>query len=288
MTQPASLPAQSDDHSTTAGSGSAEETDRPLVRIRGLDKVFRRGSNLNHALSAVELEVSEGEFLTILGPSGCGKSTLLHIIGGFETATSGTVEVRGRPISKPGRDRGMVFQQPTLFPWRTIVGNIAWPLEVVGVPRRAARARARELLELVNLSGFDDSYPAELSGGMRQRACIARTLAHEPAVLLMDEPFGALDAQTREVMQEELNRIWQDAGITVIFVTHDIHEAVFLGDRIAVMSARPGRIVDIVDIDLTRPRAIEVKKSPELLAYHNRFWDLLRDQVHGSDTGSRP
>jgi NitT/TauT family transport system ATP-binding protein len=241
-----------------------------------------------HALSAVDLDVTEREFLTILGPSGCGKSTLLHIIGGFEAATDGLVEVRGRPISKPGRDRGMVFQQAPLFPWRTVVRNVAWPMEIAGRSRQTALARSRDLLAMVGLHGFDNSYPAELSGGMRQRACIARTLAHEPEVLLMDEPFGALDALTREVMQEELNRIWQGAGITVIFVTHDINEAVFLGDRTAVMSARPGRILDVIDIDLPRPRSIEVKKSHELLAYHNQLWDRLRDEVRGSGQETHP
>lgn len=266
-----------------------DEGQRPtLVEIKAMEKVFQRGRQRVHALAGVDLEVAEGEFLTILGPSGCGKSTLLQIIGGFEQASGGDILLRGRPVSKPGPDRGMVFQHATLFPWRTVVRNVAWPVEVAGSSRRAATARARDLLGLVGLAGFADAYPSELSGGMRQRACIARTLALEPEVLLMDEPFGSLDAQTREVMQEELNRIWQDAVITVIFVTHDIHEAVFLGDRTAVMSARPGRILEVVDIDLPRPRAIEVKKSAALLTYHNRFWDCLRDEAARSEQEPPP
>jgi NitT/TauT family transport system ATP-binding protein len=261
----------------------------PALEIRDLDKQFQRGSQVIQALQGVSLRVEDGEFLTILGPSGCGKSTLLHIIGGFETATSGEVLVHGRHITKPGRDRGMVFQQPTLFPWKSVLGNVAWSYQVAKVPGREARERSRDLLRLVGLDAFADAYPGELSGGMRQRAALARTLALEPEVLLMDEPFGALDAQTREVMQEELNRIWQAAGITVVFITHDIYEATFLGDRVAVMSARPGRIVETVDIELQRPRSGEVKKSQELLEYHNRFWDLLRhDELASLGNGLGP
>lgn len=259
----------------------------PALEIRHLDKQFESGGQVVQALRDVSLTVSDGEFLTVLGPSGCGKSTLLHIVGGFEAATSGEVRVHGRPVTKPGRDRGMVFQQATLFPWKTALGNVAWSYQVAKVPRREAFERSRDLLRLVGLDAFADAYPGELSGGMRQRAALARTLALEPEVLLMDEPFGALDAQTREVMQEELNRIWQDAGITVVFITHDIYEAIFLGDRVAVMSARPGRIVECVDIDLERPRSSEVKKSEELLEYHNQFWDLLRhDELESLGNGA--
>jgi len=247
----------------------AREPPGPLLAIRGLGKVFVRDRQRVVALDSLDLDVREGEFLTLLGPSGCGKSTLLHLVGGFEDPTSGHVLLDGARVRRPGRDRGMVFQEATLFPWWTVARNVGWP----------ARRRASELLELVGLTGFGDAYPRELSGGMRQRASIARTLALEPRVLLMDEPFGSLDAQTRETMQEELSRIHEQAGTTVIFVTHDIHEAVFLGDRVAVMSARPGRVVQTVDIGLGRPRPSEVRKSAELLEYHNRLWDRLRAEA---------
>ena len=252
---------------------------RSLVQLQDVYKVFARGRQRVEAVRELNLTVSEGEFLTVLGPSGCGKSTLLHLIGGFEAPTAGDVLVDGTPVAGPGRDRGMVFQDSTLFPWWTVARNVGWPVEVSGASRRQAHQRARELLELVGIAGFADAYPNELSGGMRQRAAIARTLALEPQVLLMDEPFGSLDAQTRELMQDELNRIWQRAGTTVVFVTHDIHEAVFLGDRAAVMSARPGRVVETLDIQLERPRRSEVRKSAELLDYHNRLWDLLRAEA---------
>lgn len=229
-----------------------------------------------HALSGVDLDVAEREFLTILGPSGCGKSTLLHIIGGFEAATDGLVEVRGRPISKPGRDRGMVFQQAPLFPWRTVIRNVAWPMEIAGRSRQAALARSRELLAMVGLHGFDNFYPAELSGGMRQRACIARTLAHEPEVLLMDEPFAALDAQTRDQMHGELQDLWHATGTTVLFITHNVREAVLLGDRVAVMSAHPGRIRRVVDVHLPRPRHME---DPGLIDIARDLLADLRDEV---------
>ncbi|MGY1812304.1 ABC transporter ATP-binding protein [Blastococcus sp. SYSU D00820] len=250
-----------------------------LLSVRGVDKVFRRGGRSVTALDGVDLEARDGEFVVVIGPSGCGKSTLLHILGGFETATTGTVTIGGQPITKPGRDRGMVFQKATLFPWWTIERNVAWPLEVAGAGRKQCRARAAELLDLVGLTGFADAYPGELSGGMQQRAGIARTLALEPRVLLMDEPFGALDAQTRELMQEELNRIWQQSGITVVFITHDIYEAVFLGDRVVVMSGRPGKIIADVPITLARPRDNEIKGSKEFAEYHAQLWALLRDEA---------
>ncbi|MGH3948059.1 MAG: ABC transporter ATP-binding protein [Pseudonocardiaceae bacterium] len=250
-----------------------------MLEVKGVGKTFATGSGDIVALKGIDLEVSRGEFVTILGPSGCGKSTLLHLLGGFDDPTEGSITLDGRPINGPGRDRGMVFQHATLFPWRTVIANVAWPIEVTGVDRRAARARAAELLELVGLSGFGGSLPGELSGGMRQRAAIARTLAMNPSVLLMDEPFGALDAQTRELMQEELNRLWQQAELTVVFITHDINEAIFLGDRVITMSSRPGRIVDDCPIEIPRPRGVEAKHDPHVLEYHNRFWGLIRDQL---------
>lgn len=245
--------------------------------------MFTRGKRTVEALKETDLQVAEGQFLTVLGPSGCGKSTLLHVIGGFEQATEGEVLLNGQPVRKPGRDRGMVFQQATLFPWWTIERNVAWPFEVGGTGKKQARERSQELLALVGLEGFANAYPGELSGGMNQRAALARTLALEPQVLLMDEPFGALDAQTRELMQEELNRIWQTAGITVVFITHDIYEAVFLGDRVVVMSARPGRVIEDIPIELERPRDSEVKKSQRMVDYHSHLWDLLRTQAERAE-----
>jgi NitT/TauT family transport system ATP-binding protein len=258
---------------------AAHDGVEPLLSVQGVSKVFSRGGRRVTALDGVDLEAREGEFVVVIGPSGCGKSTLLHVMGGFETASTGSVSVTGKPVRAPGRDRGMVFQKATLFPWWTIERNVAWPLEVAGTGRKQCRERAAELLELVGLTGFADAYPGELSGGMQQRAGIARTLALEPKVLLMDEPFGALDAQTRELMQEELNRIWQQSGITVVFITHDIHEAVFLGDRVVVMSGRPGSIIADVPIDLPRPRGNDVKASKEFVDYHAQLWSLLRDEA---------
>jgi len=257
----------------------AGATPAPLLRVTDLSKVFVRGRQRTEALKGLDLDVREGEFLTLLGPSGCGKSTLLHLLGGFETPTAGRIVLDGRPVRGPGRDRGMVFQDSTLFPWWTVARNVGWPVVVGGGSRSAVRSRVDELLGLVGLADVADAYPAELSGGMRQRACIARTLALEPRVLLMDEPFGSLDAQTREVLQEELGHICEVAGTTVVFVTHDIHEAVFLGDRAAVMSARPGRLTEVVEIGLGRPRPPDTRKSPELLGYHNRLWDRLRAEA---------
>ena len=247
-----------------------------MIRIRGLSKEFLRDGRRFHALGPVDLDIGRGEFLTVLGPSGCGKTTLLHLLGGFETASSGTVEVAGRAVTGPGRDRGMVFQEATLLPWKTLLANVAWPLEVGGTGRTAARERARELLQRVGLAGFEAAYPAELSGGMRQRAALARTLALEPEVLLMDEPFGALDAQTRELMQAELTRLWQASELTVVFVTHDIHEAIFLGDRVVVMGAAPGTIVEDCRIELPRPRSEQTKSDPRVLEYRAHLWGLIR------------
>jgi len=252
------------------------DTAVPLLRIDDLGKVYVRDRQRVAAIEGLSLVVHRGEFLTLLGPSGCGKSTLLHLVGGFESPTSGEILLDGVAVRRPGRDRGMVFQDATLFPWWTVGRNVGWPVEVAGAGRRAARRRADELLELVGLTGFSQAYPRELSGGMRQRASIARTLALEPRVLLMDEPFGSLDAQTRESMQDELGRIHHATGTTVIFVTHDIHEAVFLGDRVAVMSARPGRIVETIEVGFPRPRSSEMRKSAELLEHHNLLWDRLR------------
>ncbi len=208
------------------------------------------------ALDKMDLAVADGEFLCLLGPSGCGKSTFLLIVAGLETASAGRVTLDGRALGGPGPDRGVLFQQLALFPWRTAIDNVAFGLEMQGRPRAECRARAADHLKLVGLEGFERAFPHEMSGGMQQRVAIARLLAHEPEVLLMDEPFGALDAQTRMQMAEELTRIWQQTRKTVLFVTHSVDEAIYLGDRVAVMSRRPGRIKTILEVPLSRPRDV--------------------------------
>lgn len=231
---------------------------KPKIDVQGLQKEFVDDETDRRvlALEGVDLAVADGEFLCILGPSGCGKSTLLLIVAGLETATHGRVTLDGRVIGGPGPDRGVLFQQLALFPWRTAIDNVAFGLEMQRHPRADCRARAANFLKLVGLEGFERAFPHEMSGGMQQRVAIARLLAHEPEVLLMDEPFGALDAQTRMQMAEELTRIWQQARKTVLFVTHSVDEAIYLGDRVAVMSPRPGRIKSILDIPLSRPRDV--------------------------------
>ena len=230
-------------------------------------------------MQAVSLCVQAGEFVSIVGPSGCGKSTLLHILGGFLPRSGGTIHVGGHEVDAPGPDRGMLFQELALFPWRTALGNAGWALEVQGRPRAERLAVAEKYLDLVGLLAFKHAYPNELSGGMKQRLALARLLAFDPAVLLMDEPFGALDAQTRELMQEELQRIWLETHKTVLFVTHDIEEAVYLGDRVVVFTARPGRVKADLRIDLPRSRQVEIRKSVEFMRYRNEVWDLLREEV---------
>jgi NitT/TauT family transport system ATP-binding protein len=250
-----------------------------LVEVRGLAKVFARGERELTALRDLTLQVESGEFVTVVGPSGCGKSTFLHILGGFIPPTRGEMRIAGRAVAGPGPDRGVMFQELALFPWRTVLGNVTWGLEVQGRPKKDCVAVAERYLDLVGLLAFKDAFPAELSGGMKQRVALARVLAFDPAVLLMDEPFGALDAQTRELMQEELQQIWVRTGKTVLFVTHDVEEAVYLGDRVVVFSARPGRIKAEVRVPFARPRELEVKKSQAFLESRNQVWDLLREEV---------
>src|SRR4051794_9374983 len=211
-----------------------------VVEVEHLSKLFVRGNNRVEAIHDLSLRVDDGEFVTIVGPSGCGKSTFLHILGGFVPRDSGTMRVDGRAVEGPGPDRGMMFQDLALFPWRTVEGNVGWALEAQGRARAERQSTVEHYLGLVGLRAFRHAYPNELSGGMRQRVALARVLAFNPGVLLMDEPFGALDAQTRELMQEELQRIWQETHKTVLLVTHDIEEAVYLGNRVVVFTARPG------------------------------------------------
>jgi NitT/TauT family transport system ATP-binding protein len=201
------------------------------------------------------------------------------MLGGFEPVSAGELRVRGAPVKGPGPDRGVIFQEFALYPWRTVADNVTWALEIQGRPRAEREQVADRLLAMIGLTKFRDHYPAELSGGMKQRVAIARTLAYDPAILLMDEPFGALDAQNRELMQEELQAIWNLTRKTVIFITHDIEEAIYLADRVIVFTARPGKVKADLRIDLPRPRAIEIKKSAAYLEYRNRAWDLLRDEV---------
>ncbi len=231
---------------------------RAKIEAQGLRKEFvdEETGRRVLALEGLDLAVTDGEFLCLLGPSGCGKSTFLLIVAGLETATQGRVSLDGRAIGRPGPDRGVLFQQLALFPWRTAIDNVAFGLEMQGGSRTECRARAASYLKLVGLEGFERAFPHEMSGGMQQRVAIARLLAHEPEVLLMDEPFGALDAQTRMQMAGELTRIWQQARKTVLFVTHSVDEAIYLGDRVAVMSQRPGRIKTILDVPLPRPRDV--------------------------------
>jgi NitT/TauT family transport system ATP-binding protein len=232
------------------------------------------------ALDDVSLEVRAGEFLVLVGPSGCGKSTLLDLLAGLTLPTSGRVLLDGKAITGPARDRGVVFQQYALFPWLTALDNVAFGLEIAGVGLRERRAKAASYLDLVGLSAFANRYPHELSGGMKQRVAIARSLAYEPQVLLMDEPFAALDAQTRETLQEELVDIWQRTGKTIVFITHGIDEAVVLGQRVAVMTSRPGRIKQIVDIpDALRADTQDVRSLPLFGELRHAIWSLLHDEV---------
>jgi len=226
-----------------------------MISIEAVSKRFETSRDRQHlALSDISLSVARGEFVSILGPSGCGKSTLLYIVGGFIGQSSGAVIVNDKPVTGPGPDRGPVFQEFALFPWKTVLGNVMYGLEQRGVPKAEALAQSRQLLAMVKLSGYENFYPKELSGGMKQRVAIARTLAYRPNILLMDEPFGALDAHTRTKLQNDLLSIWEKDRKTVLFVTHSVEEAVFLSDRVVMMTSSPGRIKEIIKIDLPRPR----------------------------------
>src|SRR5438067_5024543 len=233
-----------------------------VIAVKDLRKEYQTPRGSVVALEEIGFTVREGEFVAIVGPSGCGKSTLLKILAGLLPATRGEVRLRSLPVTGPRRDIGVVFQSPVLFPWRTVLENVLLPVDVQRLDRAKHRARALDLLALVGLSGFEERYPWELSGGMQQRVAITRSLIHNPALLLMDEPFGALDAMTRETMNLELQRIWLERRKTVLFVTHSIAEAVFLADRILVMTPRPGRLLDNVDVDLPRPRGPGVIGAP--------------------------
>jgi NitT/TauT family transport system ATP-binding protein len=248
----------------------------PQIVIEDVHHLYRPpGGRPVLALEDVSLEVKPREFLALLGPSGCGKSTLLYLLGGFLPIEKGRISVEGAPVGAPGPDRGIVFQHFALFPWKSVRANVLYGLERMGLAREEREKRAQSFIDLVGLNGFEDSYPSQLSGGMKQRTAIARTLAFDPKILLMDEPFGALDAQTRSLMQEELLRIWQRTPKTVIFVTHDVQEAVYLAERVAVMSARPGRIKAIVDtkFDKNDPN---IHKAQTFVDKVDEIWNLVR------------
>ncbi len=233
-------------------------------------------------LRNIDLEIERGAFISVVGPSGCGKTTFLRIVAGLELATSGEVLLDGRAVHRPGGDRGFVFQSDNLLPWRTVISNAMIGPEVAGHNGPTERRRTLDLLKLVGLAGFEDYYPRQLSGGMRQRVNLARALAIDPEILLMDEPFSALDAQTREIMQTELMRIWEQGRKTVLFVTHQIDEAVFLSDRVLVFARRPGRLQETVNIDLPRPRALSLKRTPEFVRYVDHIWRLIEDDVRAA------
>ena len=253
-----------------------------VVEVTGVTKRFGTGPEATTALDGIDLAIGRGEFVSLIGPSGCGKSTLLRLIGDLTRPTSGRVSVNGKPAheARLGREYGIVFQAPVLFEWRSVEDNVRLPLELLRVDRGERVRRARTMLELVDLGDFSRHYPHQLSGGMQQRVAIARALAVEPAILLMDEPFGALDEMTRERMNSEVLRIWQQTGTTVVFVTHSIPEAVFLSTRVVVMSARPGRITRVVDVDLPQPRNEETREEP-------RYFELVtevREALRGGRT----
>lgn len=251
----------------------------PAVGATGVSKVFFAGKEPVWALEDVSLQVEEGSFTCIVGPSGCGKSTLLRILGGLESSTSGTVGLQDSSHKIPA---AFVFQEHGVFPWVNVLDNVAFGLRMSGVRRKECTEQAREWIARVGLTGFEKSYPHELSGGMRQRIAIARAFATGSPVLLMDEPLGALDAQTRLLMQEELVKLWEAERKTVVMVTHGIEEAILLGDRVVVMSARPGRIKEDIRVDFPRPRTMELERAPEFGEMRYRIWELLRDDVRAS------
>ena len=257
---------------------------RAYVELAGVGKTYRRGAHETRALERVDLTIRDGEFLAIVGPSGCGKSTLLRLVAGLIAATSGDVRVDGRRVDRPQTNVGIVFQSPVLLDWRTALDNVLIQVELRSLDPRKYRDRALRLLEQIGLAEFADRYPYELSGGMRQRVAIARALIHDAPLLLMDEPFGALDALTREQMRVDLEALWLDAHKTVLFITHSIDEAVLLADRVVVMSPRPARIERIIDVDLPRPRGLDARRASAFARASDAITDifLARGVLHGA------
>jgi NitT/TauT family transport system ATP-binding protein len=259
------------------------------IEVANVSIVFDTRKGQVIAVDRVSFEVKHGEFVCLLGPSGCGKSTLLNAIAGFERPFEGHVSVLGKIVTEPGPDRGMVFQQPLLFPWKSVRSNIAHGPIMLGKSRAEAATIANDLIEMIGLTRFADAYPHTLSGGMQQRVSIARALANRPGILLMDEPFGALDAQTRVIMQENLLRIWSEFDTTIVFVTHDIEEAIFLADRVLIMSAGPGQLLRTIEIGLPRPRSPDLLLQPEFLSIKKECFELIKQQslVAFEQMGSR-
>jgi NitT/TauT family transport system ATP-binding protein len=267
-------------HMTERAAAGRVASRDPVISIERVGHVFRTKGRRVQALLETDLRISEGEFLTIVGPSGCGKSTLMNLIVGLFPASTGEILYRGKRHNGVNRSIGYVTQADNLYPWRSLRKNIEFPLELRGVPARERRERSQHLIRRVGLSGFENSYPHELSGGMRQRANIVRTLAYQPEVILMDEPFGPLDAQTRLILQNQLLELWQEEKKTIIFITHDLGEAVGLADRVVVMSARPGRIKTVAPVPIPRPRNLfEIHKDERFLATYQTLWLSLEDEV---------
>jgi len=278
------------DHPPEVATRFAELDERPIVMsVEGLCRSFDVGSGRIEALRSVSYAVRRRELISVIGPSGCGKSTLIRILAGLDRPTSGSVQLDGKPVLGPGADRGMVFQGYTLFPWLSVKRNVMFGPKMKGLGATKAERKALEWLDVVGLADFADHYPAQLSGGMKQRVAIARALANEPRILLMDEPFGALDAQTRCSMQAHLLRIWQAVDVTILFITHDLEEAIYLSDRIVVLGARPGRIVEIIDVPVARPRSSEQFLSGHFLATKKRLEELIHGPVDRSPgTAAQP
>ncbi len=251
-----------------------------MLSLKNISKRFFARDRVIRAIEGISLDIASGEFVTMVGPSGCGKSTILNIVSGLMLPTEGAVEVEGRPVQGVTREVGYVTQQHNLMPWRTLIDNVSFPLQVSGAAKSERYDRAAALIEMVGLSGFEKSYPHELSGGMRQRANIIRTLIYSPKVMLMDEPFGPLDAQTRVILQDQLLDIWSRTGVTIIFITHDLHEAIGLGDRVVLLSARPGRIIRIDDVVMPRPRDVfRMHDSRDFRTLYDAIWAELETQV---------
>jgi NitT/TauT family transport system ATP-binding protein len=258
------------------------------LEARGIQMEYeRRDRSRVRAIEDITLRIQRGEFVSLVGPSGCGKTTFLKIVAGLFPPTRGEILLQGRPLAPSSRDRAMVFQEASLFPWFSVARNVGYGLECQGLPDAAVRERTAPFIEMVGLAGFEKHYPYELSGGMQQRANLARALVVDPQVLLMDEPFASLDAQTREMMQSELLDIWTTTGKTVLFITHQINEAVYLSDRVIVISARPGRVLDDIRIDMARPRPLSVKRSAAFDAYEDRVWKLIESQARMTMSAGR-
>jgi NitT/TauT family transport system ATP-binding protein len=271
---------------TTMTTDTMTGTTTAKISVHGVRKTFQLKNEEFVALEHVDLAIADNEFVTVVGPSGCGKSTLMNILAGLETPTSGHALVDGREVSSPGPERGVIFQQYALFPWLTVRKNVEFGLKVAGVPKPQRRERAEYFIRMVGLEQFADALPKMLSGGMKQRCAIARAYAVNPSILLMDEPFGALDALTRVKLQEQLLDTWNREKRTVMFITHDVDEAVFLSNLVIVMAARPGRIYDVIDVNLPYPRDEDVRLSPEFGELRNRVWHSVYHQEPGTSAGT--